>query len=536
MFRFAVTLLLVLLSGMSASALDRAEALRGLCGNAATAGAMADAILAGIVDFSGDDTAAMLAAVNGLVSKKLVCPSEAGGPVALKTTDGVVDLISGTTLDAPPAGKAPVLSLKNRGKFERLAAALTLLAATDPVAKSEALDLLGKSAADLPPGYFDAAAARESDPAFAARIGAAAVLANLYSGDLAQRTAAIDQLAEQENRRVLTAIEALRSDPAYAAEPAFAEAVDAAIGRVSQAIAIGDAGTAVYNGLSFASILFMASIGLAIIFGLMGVINLAQGEFIMIGAYVTFVVQEVLRATLPGLLDWYLLIAIPFAFLVTAAIGIALEATLIRHLYRRPLMSLLATWAVSLFLINLVRVVFGTQNLQMETPFYITGGVPIVGDFIMTWNRLFAIGFAALTLLGTWLLVKRSGLGLDIRAVTQNRDMAGCIGIPTRRIDMLAFGFGSGLAGLAGLALSPIYNVNPQMGTNFIIDSFMVVVLGGVGSIAGTVIAAVGIGQINVLIEPIWGAVAAKVIVLALIIAFLQWRPEGFFAVTGRRK
>lgn len=536
MFKFAIATLLIVLSGAPAAAFDRVETLRGLCGNASTAGTTADAILAGILELSPDDAAAMASAVDGLMSKKLVCPSAPENPVALKTAAGVVDVATGAALDAPPAGKSPVVSLKNRGKFERLGAALTLVAGTDPAERSKALDLLGKSAADLPPGYFDAVAARESDPAFAARISAAAVLANLYSGDLAQRIAAVERLADGANRRVLTEIEALRTDPAYAAEPAFSAAVDGAVARISRAIALGNAANAVYNGLSFASILFMASIGLAIIFGLMGVINLAQGEFIMIGAYVTFVVQEVLRAVLPGLMDWYLLIAVPFAFLVTAAIGIALEATLIRHLYRRPLMSLLATWAVSLFLINLVRVVFGTQNLQMETPFYITGGIAIVGDFIMTWNRLFAILFAALTLLGTWLLIRRSGLGLDIRAVTQNRDMAGCIGIPTRRIDMLAFGFGSGLAGLAGLALSPIYNVNPQMGTNFIIDSFMVVVLGGVGSIAGTVIAAFGIGQINVLIEPIWGAVAAKVIVLALIIAFLQWRPEGFFTVAGRRR
>jgi urea transport system permease protein len=199
-------------------------------------------------------------------------------------------------------------------------------------------------------------------------------------------------------------------------------------------------------------------------------------------------------------------------------------------------MSLLATWAVSLFLMNLVRVIFGTQTLQFDTPFYITGGVPLVGDFIFTWNRMFAIAFAAATLTITWVLVRATPLGLNIRAVTQNRDMAGSIGIPTRRVDMLAFGLGSGLAGLAGLALSPIYSINPQMGQNFIIDSFMVVVLGGVGTIVGTVVAAFGIGQINVLIEPLWGPVAAKVIVLTMIIFFLQWRPEGLFAVKGRRK
>jgi urea transport system permease protein len=199
-------------------------------------------------------------------------------------------------------------------------------------------------------------------------------------------------------------------------------------------------------------------------------------------------------------------------------------------------MSLLATWAVSLFLINLVRVTFGTQNLNFVTPFYVTGGVPVIGDFIFTWNRMFAIVFAMLTLGLTWGLMRLTPLGLNIRAVTQNRTMAGCIGIPVRRVDMMAFGLGSGLAGLAGLALAPIYSVNPQMGQNFIIDSFMVVVLGGVGTIVGTVVAALGIGQVNVLIEPLWGAVAAKVIVLLMIIAFLQWRPEGLFAIKGRRK
>ncbi len=470
------------------------------------------------------------------MSKKLVCPSLAGDPVVIKSPAGIIDALTGASIDRAPQGKSPVVSLKNRAKFEVLSAALILIGDESLSERSAALDSLSKSPEALPAQFFETSAAAEPDADLSRRIADVAEIAALQLPDITKRIAAVERLAEMANRRVQTQIESLRSDPAYAAEPAFASAVDNAATTVARSIVIGDVASTVYNGLSFASILFMASIGLAIIFGLMGVINLAQGEFIMIGAYVTFLVQEALRALLPGLLDWYLVIAIPFAFLVTALIGIALEWSLIRHLYKRPLMSLLATWAVSVALINVVRVLFGTQNLQMETPSYIVGGVPIIGDFIMTWNRLFAIAFAALTLIGTWLLIRRSGVGLDIRAVTQNRDMAGCIGIPTRRVDMLAFGFGSGLAGLAGLALSPIYNVNPQMGTNFIIDSFMVVVLGGVGSIAGTVIAALGVGQINVLIEPIWGAVAAKVIVLALIIAFLQWRPEGFFAVAGRRK
>jgi urea transport system permease protein len=237
----------------------------------------------------------------------------------------------------------------------------------------------------------------------------------------------------------------------------------------------------------------------------------------------------------PGLLAWYPLLAIPVVFVVTGLVGVAIELAVIRHLYRRPLMTLLATWAISLLLINLVRVSFGTQNLRFLTPPYLTGGVRVVGDFLVTWNHLFAIAAAVLAFLATLALLLLTDLGLFIRAVTQNRAMAGCVGVATRWIDMAAFGFGAGLAGLGGLALSPIYNVNPSMGTGFIIDSFMVVVLGGVGSLFGTALASLGVGLVNVGIEPFYGAVAAKVIALLLIILIIQWRPEGLAAARGRR-
>ena len=408
--------------------------------------------------------------------------------------------------------------------------------ATDVGQRAAALRALERQTSGLPDRLFEIAADEESDAGLKAQILATAQAAALNSTDPAKRIGALKRIAATPDRRALAQIRPMTADPAYAANPEFRSAVDAAVTTINRGILTGDVLAALYNGLSFASILFMAAIGLAVIFGLMGVINLAQGEMIMIGAYVTWLVQEGLRHAAPALLDWYLIIAIPVAFLVTAGIGIALEAVLLRHLYKRPLMSLLATWAVSLFLINLVRVTFGTQNLNFVTPFYVTGGVPVIGDFIFTWNRMFAIAFAVVTLAITWGLMRLTPLGLNIRAVTQNRSMAACIGISVRRIDRLAFGLGSGLAGLAGLALAPIYSVNPQMGQNFIIDSFMVVVLGGVGTIVGTVVAALGIGQINVLIEPLWGAVAAKVIVLLMIITFLQWRPEGLFAIKGRRK
>ncbi len=530
---FLMVMILLAAVGSSAAAeLDRADLIGRLCGDASALGEAGRALTALAADGSAADRAWAAPIARAMMDRKLSCDSDGA---IVTSADGSRDAISGAPRSAA-SGRSPLLSLKNRGVFEIADAALALRSSPDLGRRAAALRTLERQAATLPERLFEAAAAEEADAGLKAQISAVAEAAALNSSDMAKRIAALQRIAATPDRRALAKVSPLTKDPAYAADPAFKSAVDGAISKIERGIKIGDLLATLYNGLSFASILFMAAIGLAVIFGLMGVINLAQGELIMIGAYATWLVQEALRRLAPALLDYYLIIAIPVAFLVTAAIGIALEAILLRHLYRRPLMSLLATWAVSLFLINIVRVTFGTQNLNFTTPFYVTGGVPVIGDFIFTWNRMFAIAFAVATLALTWGLMRLTPLGLNIRAVTQNRTMAGCIGIPVRRVDMLAFGLGSGLAGLAGLALAPIYSVNPQMGQNFVIDSFMVVVLGGVGTIVGTVVAALGIGQINVLIEPLWGAVAAKVIVLLMIIGFLQWRPEGLFAIKGRRK
>ena len=517
----------------AAAAEERADLIGKVCGDAAAMGEAGRALTHISADGSLDDRAWAASIARALIDRKLSC--DASGAVIV-AAEGSLDAATRVRRNAGEASRSPLLSLKNRAVLEIAEAALTLRSAPDIARRGAALHTLERQASSLPEQLFDAAARDETDPGLKTQISAVAQAAALNSPDPAKRIAALGRIAATPDRRALTLVRALVNDPAYAANPAFRRAVDSATATIDRGIAIGDVLATLYNGLSFASILFMAAIGLAVIFGLMGVINLAQGELIMLGAYVTWLVQESLRHLAPGLLDWYLIIAVPIVFLATAAIGIGLEAVLLRHLYRRPLMSLLATWAVSLFLINLVRVTFGTQNLQFVTPFYVTGGVPVIGDFIFTWNRMFAIAFAIVTLALTWALMRMTPLGLNIRAVTQNRTMASCIGIPVRRVDMLAFGLGSGLAGLAGLALAPIYSVNPQMGQNFIIDSFMVVVLGGVGTIVGTVVAALGIGQVNVLIEPLWGAVAAKVIVLLMIIGFLQWRPEGLFVVKRRRK
>jgi urea transport system permease protein len=512
---------------------DRTDLIGKVCGDATAMGEAGRSLIRMSADGATEDRAWAAPIVRAVIDRKLSC--DTSGAVVVSAA-GSLDASTRAPRNAGEGSRSPLLSLKNRALFETAEAALALRGASDIARRGAALRTLERQAASLPEQLFDAAIRAEADPGLRAQISAVAQTAALNSPDPAKRIAAVGGIAANLDRRALALIAPLVNDKAYAANPDFKRAVDAASSAIGRGIAIGDALATLYNGLSFASILFMAAIGLAVIFGLMGVINLAQGEFIMLGAYVTWLVQESLRQLAPSLLEWYLIIAVPIVFLITAAIGVVLETILLRHLYRRPLMSLLATWAVSLFLINLVRVTFGTQNLQFVTPFYVTGGVPVIGDFIFTWNRMFAIAFAILTLVLTWALIRMTPLGLNIRAVTQNRTMAGCIGIPVRRVDMLAFGLGSGLAGLAGLALAPIYSVNPQMGQNFIIDSFMVVVMGGVGTIAGTVVAALGIGQINVLIEPVWGAVAAKVIVLLMIIGFLQWRPEGLFALKGRRK
>ena len=289
-----------------------------------------------------------------------------------------------------------------------------------------------------------------------------------------------------------------------------------------------------FYGLSLGSILLLAALGLAITFGLMGVINMAHGEMIMIGAYATFVVQNIFIKYLPSLFDWYLIVAIPISFLASAIVGIVLERSVIRHLYGRPLETLLATWGISLVLIQSVRLVFGAQNVAVENPFYLSGGIEVFSGVIFPYSRIAIIIFVIFIVILIWTLLQKTPLGLQVRAVTQNREMAACMGISTHKVDMWTFGLGSGVAGLGGLALSQIGNVGPELGRMYIVDSFMVVVLGGVGKIAGTVAGAFSIGIVNKILEPFSGAVLGKIIVLVLIIALIQKRPQGLFAPKGR--
>ena len=289
-----------------------------------------------------------------------------------------------------------------------------------------------------------------------------------------------------------------------------------------------------FYGLSLGSILLLAALGLAITFGLMGIINMAHGEMLMLGAYSTFLVQNIFKDYFPEIFDWYLVVAIPIAFVVSSIIGIILERTIIRHLYGRPLETLLATWGISLILIQSVRLLFGAQNVEVANPSYLSGGVEVFHGIVLPYNRIAIILFVVFVVVSVWMSLQKTSLGLQVRAVTQNREMASSMGISTHKIDMYTFGLGSGVAGLGGLALSQIGNVGPELGQLYIVDSFMVVVAGGVGKIAGTVAGALGLGVLNKFLEPVAGAVLGKIIVLILIVILIQKRPQGLFAPKGR--
>jgi urea transport system permease protein len=290
-----------------------------------------------------------------------------------------------------------------------------------------------------------------------------------------------------------------------------------------------------FNGLSLGSILLMVSLGLAFAFGLMNVINMAHGEFIMVGAYVTFVFQQGLAGPLGGVEKglWFLL-AIPGAFLFAALLGAVMEMTLVRHLYGRPLDTLLATWGVALILQQAARSIFGAPNVNVTSPAWLSGGVDIGAGLLWPYKRIFIIGLVVLTVLLVYWMLYRTASGRRLRAVMQNRQMAASLGVETRRVDMLTFALGAGLAGVAGCALTLIGPVGPALGTYYIVDAFMVVVLGGVGSLPGAILAAVLIGVTNTVLELGTTATVGKVLVLLLIIAFLQWKPQGLAALQTR--
>jgi urea transport system permease protein len=321
--------------------------------------------------------------------------------------------------------------------------------------------------------------------------------------------------------------------PLAGTEGPVGEAAAGAVSAIEGELALWDAAQNVWYGLSLGSVLLLAAIGLAITFGVMGVINMAHGEMVMLGAYTTFVVQELIRENAPELFDSSLFIAVPLAFLVAGLVGILIERGIIRFLYGRPLETLLATWGVSLILQQAVRTIFGPTNVEVGNPSWMSGAFA-VGNLTITYNRLWIVVFSLAVFAALMIVLRKTPFGLQMRAVTQNRPMASAMGIRTPWIDALTFGLGSGIAGMAGVALSQIDNVSPNLGQGYIIDSFMVVVFGGVGNLWGTLVGAFTLGIANKFLEPYAGAVVGKILVLVFIILFIQKRPRGLFALKGR--
>jgi urea transport system permease protein len=377
---------------------------------------------------------------------------------------------------------------------------------------------------------LERALARESDAGVKRRMEQARAAALLFAdntGD-ADLLAAIEVLRARgdiDSRSLLASLSGRT--------PAVTQAAAVAVTAIDRNLQLWSVLQSVYYGLSLGSVLLLAAAGLAITFGVMGVINMAHGEMVMIGAYVTFMVQQFIREAAPGLFGGSLLIAIPLAFIVAGLIGIAIERTLIRWLYGRPLETLLATWGLSLIMQQAVRSLFGPNNRDVSTPDWMSGATQL-GGLTITYNRLYIIVFAFLVLAALMAALRFTSLGLAMRAVTQNRQMAAAMGIRTPWIDALTFGLGSGVAGMAGVALSQIDNVSPNLGQSYIIDSFMVVVFGGVGNLWGTVMGALTLGIVNKFLEPVAGAVLGKIAVLVMLILFIQRRPRGMFPLKGR--
>ena len=424
----------------------------------------------------------------------------------------------------------PVIDLlKNKAHLTSEDANTRRSAATD-------LGMLGKPVA-IP--WLEQAAVREPNRWVRYTMEEAAQLLKLGSEDPSTKIAAATKLGELRSQNALPALKELLSGSSAGSEQsdqqkAIAGAASGAIERIEMWASWSGAIETIFRGISLSSILLIMSLGLAIVFGLMGVINMAHGELMMVGAYATFVTQECFKAYLSAdLFDYYFLVSMPLSFLVAGLFGLFLEATVIRFLYGRPLETLLATWGVSLIMIQAARVYFGDLT-SVVAPSWLSGGAQVMVGVYLPYNRLFIIALSTLCVVGIYLLLFRSGVGLRVRAVMQNRDMGACLGIPTRKVDAYTFAFGSGLAGLAGCALTLIGNVEPGLGQNYIVDSFMVVVTGGVGKLAGTIVASLGIGGLNKLLEPSFGAVYGKVLILVLVILFLQRRPSGLFTIKGR--
>ena len=446
--------------------------------------------------------------------------------------DQAFDAATGTKMRMPANPESVTVNNRIRGELAGALAALELFDAERAVRLASARKLQSKVAPDMAP-LLARALEKESDGEIKALLTLAHAQASLGDGDPAVRLAAVKALAETTSPAIKTVLLPLTDKATESDDKVRYEAI-AAIKSIDGRLAIAENLGRIFSGLSLGSILLLAALGLAITYGVMGIINMAHGELLMVGAYSAYAMQSLFRAWFPDYIDWYLPAAVPAAFFVAALVGVIMERTVIRWLYGRTLETLLATWGLSLVLIQSARVIFGAQNVEVSNPSWMSGGIELMPNLILPWNRIIIVGFAMFVLLLVWLLMNKTRLGMFVRAVTQNRAMAGCVGVPTSRIDTMAFALGAGIAGLGGVALSQISNVGPDMGQGYIVDSFMVVVVGGVGQLAGAVWAALGLGIFSKLLEGWAGAVIAKISILVAIIIFIQKRPQGIFALKGR--
>ncbi len=483
----------------------------------------------GVVAGSGNPLAFPI--INALQDGRLMADPDTKKVYVTGTDGKSIDAATGEPVASVPDGASAVrLNNRLRRSVDAALGGLTLMS-PDIATRIQAAQSVFKSHEESALPAVESALAKETSRTAKIALGEARAAIHLYKSDASEvdkleAVAAIKARGDQEALALLTGI---GSD-----QPAsVSKAAASAIGSIQNSLAVWSTVQNAWYGLSLGSVLLLAAIGLAITFGVMGVINMAHGEMVMLGAYTTFVVQEVIRTRYPGLFDYSLLIAVPLAFLVAGAIGVLIERSIIRFLYGRPLETLLATWGLSLVLQQAVRTMFGSTNREVGNPSWMSGAFE-VGQITITYNRLWILCFTLAVFAILLAMLRYTALGLEMRAVTQNRRMAASMGIATSRVDALTFGLGSGIAGIAGVALSQIDNVSPNLGQSYIIDSFMVVVFGGVGNLWGTLVGAFTLGIANKFLEPVAGAVLGKIAILVLIILFIQKRPRGLFALKGR--
>jgi urea transport system permease protein len=493
-----------------------------------------DAKAAAIDKLVANADAPSVAVLSALADGSLVATDK--GRVLLQTDDGNKDPLTGKIVEAPDAQSITLNNLL-RAKVAGALSALQL-ASTDVAKRRDAVAALLKNPDPSMKPLIDRARAAETDADLKKRLDTLWAMTALHDADARNRLEAVQLVVARHD---LDMSELLRPLVAKKPDGTFNESDDrvraaaqAGIEDLDSIQRRGQIAGTVFAGLSLGSVLLLAALGLAITYGLIGVINMAHGEFLMIGAYATYVVQNLVQHYAPAAFNWYPLFAVPVSFVAAAAVGIVLERLVLKHLYGRPLETLLTTFGVSLILIQATRTIFGAQNVQVTNPSWMSGGVNVMQNLILPYNRLTILAFSLAVVFIAWAVLTKTRLGLFVRAVTQNRRMAACVGVKTARVDSYAFAFGAGIAGLGGCALSQIGNVGPDLGQSYIIDSFMAVVLGGVGQLAGTVIGGFGLGLISKTIEPFWGAVLAKIAVLVLIVLFIQKRPQGMFALKGR--